>query len=498
MDAILTGLGAIASLDVLLLLTVGVVIGVVAGILPGVGPAVIISVLLPMTYGFEPVAGLSLLLGIYCGAWYGGAVPAILINTPGTPASVVTCWDGYPMTKRGEAPRALSIAFISSFVGGIFSVMVLVLLAPLLAKFSSRFGAPEFTICILAAFVLVVASYAENWAKAMTMISLGLFISTVGLDPNTLGQRFTFGTGFLMNGLPLVPIVIGVFGVAQAMVLLTEKKAEKTTVAGSGHVADAFRTVVSYPATLLKSSGIGAGIGMLPGIGVVMATFFSYFEAKRASKEPDTFGTGNPEGIVASEASNNAVTAAAMIPVLSLGIPGDAITALMMSVFIVHNVAPGPLLFQDRPDIVFGIFSSMLVINIVAIAVVLAAARHLARIIEVPPVVLAVGILALSFVGAYSLSNSLTDVWIAIGAGAIAYVLGQMDFPPVGVVLGLILGALLEERLRQSLAISDGSYMIFLERPISAVLTLLLFAVLARMLWAAFRRPIRSDDAAGQ
>ena len=488
MEAIYSGLLAVASFDVVFLLAIGVLIGIVAGILPGVGPAVIISVLLPMTYGFDPVAGLSLLLGIYCGAWYGGAVPAILANTPGTPASVVTCWDGYPMTKRGEAPKALAVAFSSSFVGGVFSVLVLMLLAPQLAKFTSLFGAPEFTICILSAFVLVVMSYRNNWAKAMTMICLGLFISTVGLDPNTLGQRFTFGTRFLMNGLPLVPIVIGVFGVAQALTLLTDKPVKKSRVANSGHVFEAFRIVLSYPVTLLRSSAIGAGIGMLPGIGVVMATFFSYLAAQKTSDQPEQFGTGHPEGIVASEASNNAVTGAAMIPVLTLGIPGDAITALMMSVFIIHNVAPGPLLFLDRPDIVYGIFFSMLIINIVAISMVLSATKYLARIIEVPPAILAVLILALCFIGSYSLSNSLTNVWIAIGAGGIAYILQRLNYPPVGMVLGLILGALLEERLRQSLSISDGSYLIFLTRPISAVLLILLLLAIANAIWRSLRK----------
>jgi putative tricarboxylic transport membrane protein len=498
-DPFLLGAEAVFRWPVLAALVAGSAIGILTGVLPGIGPAVGIAVLLPATFGMEPLTGLSLLLGIYCGGWVGGAVPAVLINTPGTPATVATTFDGYPMARRGEATRGITLAMTASFIGGMISVAVLIVAAPVVARFTARFGAPEYLMAALLALVLVVVALRRNWLAAVTAVALGLFLSTVGIDPNTLGQRFTFGTTELMGGLPLVPVVIGLFGIAQALALLEIRRISEGGEADTGRVdLGGLLEVLRYPRTLLKSSAIGTVIGALPGIGTVLATFFAYMEARRSSPAPETFGQGNPEGIVAAEAANNAVTGASMIPVLTLGIPGDALTALIMGVFIIHSVYPGPRLFAEDPQLVYGIFISLLVVNLTVLALMLAARRWLARTVLLDPSLLAIGILAFGFTGAYTMTTDFFVVWIALGAGLVGYVGRRLGLPMVGLLLGLILGPMIEERLRQALSRSDGSLLIFLERPIAlAILLLLLAVVLSPPLQALYRRlrsiPGRTD-----
>jgi putative tricarboxylic transport membrane protein len=488
LENLLLGAEAVFQWPVLAALLAGSLIGVVTGVLPGIGPAVGISVLLPFTFGMTPLTGLSLLLGVYCGGWVGGAIPAILINTPGTPAAVVTTFDGYPMARQGEATRAITLAISASFVGGVLSVFVLMLAAPPIARIASQFGAPEYFLAAMLALVLVVVALRRNWLAAVTSIGLGLFASTVGIDPNTLGQRFTFGVTELMAGLPLVPMVIGIFGIAQALALLETRPPSESREDAGPLSLSALTEVLRYPATLLKSSAIGTGIGALPGIGTVLATFFSYLEAKRASADPDSFGRGNPRGIIAAEASNNAVTGASMIPVLTLGIPGDALTALIMGVFIIHNVYPGPRLFVNNPELIYGIFISMLVINVAILSIMLCTRRWLAATVRLDPAILAVTIMAFGFIGAYAMTSNFFAVWIALGAGVVGYVGRRIGLPMIGLLLGLILGPMIESRLRQSLSRSEGSLMIFVERPIALVFLLaILFALSLPLLRSAYR-----------
>lgn len=498
MDPFLLGAEAVFQWPVLLALVAGSAVGIVTGVLPGIGPAVGISVLLPATFGIEPLTGLALLLGVYCGGWVGGAVPAVLINTPGTPAALATTFDGYPMARRGEADRAITLAMTASFIGGMISVAVLITAAPLLARFTARFGAPEYCMAALLALVLVVVALRGNRLAAITAVALGLFAGTVGIDPNTLGQRYTFGVTELLNGLPLVPVVIGLFGIAQAFALLETRRISEPLDQHHGPVQPGgLLEVLRYPRTLLKSSAIGTGIGALPGIGTVLATFFAYLEARRSSRSRDSFGRGNPEGIVAAESANNAVTGAAMIPVLTLGIPGDALTALIMGVFIIHNVYPGPRLFAEDPQLVYGIFVALLVINPTILALMALSRRWLARTVLLDPALLAVAIMAFGFIGAYAMTTDFSSVWIALGAGIVGYAGRRLGLPMVGLLLGLILGPMIESRLRQSLSRSDGSLLIFVERPIALAILLLLIAVLLWLLLQAGlqrRRRIRSGE----
>lgn len=467
------GFAGLAHPAVLLAVAVGALTGVVIGVLPGIGPGVAIAVMLPLTYGMNPLAGITLLLGIYVGAYYGGAVTSILIRTPGEASSIMTMFDGAPMAERGEAERALSLAFASAFVGGIVSALVLAFVAAPVSQFTSRFGAAENFMAALLAMIFIARAYERQIGGAVMMIGLGLLIGTVGIDPTSNEQRFTFGLTALQTGLPLVPVVIGLFGVAQALVLLSSPPGERTAepMAAFGKPRlEHFLEPLRYPRTLLRSLGIGTAIGILPGVGSALSTTMSYFAARRAAKQPESFGQGNPEGIVAAETANNANSGGAMLTVLTLGIPGDAITAIIMGVFIVHGIVPGPTLFADQPELVYGIFAALVSINIATLLLLLVLARPFARLSRLDPRWLGAAILALCFTGAYSTSSSMYGVWVALGAGVLGWACALGRLPVIPLVLGLVLGDILESTLRQSLSVSSGSWSIFFTRPIAAAL----------------------------
>ena len=490
MNELLLGLQSVLHWGVLASLGAGAALGIVIGVLPGIGPGVAIAVILPMTYGMSPMAGLVLLLGIYCGAFYGGAVTSILIRTPGEASSIMTMFDGYPMAARGEAQRALTLAFTSAFVGGMVSTIFLMFAARPLAAFAGRFGAAEFTAAALLALICVVKAYQGRTGQAAMMLGLGLFIGTVGIDPSSQEQRFTFGAAQLMTGLPLGAVVIGVFGMAQAFVLLgmrprQSQSGDQLEQAGFNfhHVGEAFR----HPVTLAKSAGIGTLIGVLPAVGAALSTSLSYFEAKR--HDPQAFGKGDPRGIIAAEAANNSVSGGALVPLLALGIPGDAVTAIIMGVFMVHGVFPGPNLFGEHPELVSGIMVSMLLINVVILLMLIFAVRYVALCVRVDPRLLGLVILALCFIGSYSLGNSMYFTWVAFAFGIFGWLCALSGLPAVPLVLGMVLGDLMETSVRQALNIGEGSFAIFFSRPVSAALMLVVIAMLA---WPLVRRVRRT------
>lgn len=473
MSEIWLGFTAIAQPVTLLAIVAGSVLGLIIGVLPGVGPGVAIAAMLPLTYGVAPLAGIGLLLGVYVGAFYGGAVTSILIRTPGEASSIMTMFDGWPMAQRGEAERALSLAFGSAFIGGIVSALVLALVAQPISALTSRFGAAENAMAAAFAAILVARAYHKQFAAALMMLGLGLLVGSIGMDNTSGAQRFTFGFTELQSGLPLVPMAIGLFGVAQALVLLSGPGLDEVksfAEARRPHLAQ-FLEPFRYPATLSKSVGIGTAIGVLPAVGAALSTTLAYFEAKRSAKDPQSFGRGNPEGIVAAEAANNSNSGGAMLTVLTLGIPGDAVTAIIMGVFVVHGVVPGPTLFADRPELVHGIFAELVAVNIAIVIALFFSTKYLARLTRVDPRWLGVCIMTFCVIGAYSTSNSFYGVWVAIGAGVLGWACALASIPVVPLVLGLVIGDTLESSLRQALAVSDGSVAIFLKRPIAAVLT---------------------------
>ncbi len=485
MENVLLGLDQLLQFNVLLALVIGSIGGIILGAIPGVGPAVGIAILLPITFSMEPLVGLTLLLGIYAASMYSGAIPSILINTPGTAVAVLATYDGYPMTQRGEGRRALTMAYTSSFFGGVFSVLVLMVLALPLANFARRFGSAEFAMAALFAMIVVIFAHRKKAVAAAMTLALGLFFASMGIEFAFTTQRYTFGQLWLFNGIPLIPMVLGLFAMSQGLTLLIDDHQESTLPKLTGSLWDGVKEAFSYPRVLLMSSSFGVFMGILPGVGEFMAQFFSYSSAQRMSKTPELFGNGAPEGLIASESADNAVPAAALIPLLALGIPGEALTAMMLSVFYVHNVVPGPLLFETRPEFVMGLFLSMLFTNFVIMGFMLVSTKWLVKITIINPKFIGVVVLTLSLIGTYTSNYSLTDPLIALFFAFLGYILNRLDIPSVPIVLGLVLGPIFEARVRQALGGAGGDITVFFTRPISLGLIVFMILTIAVFLWSA-------------
>lgn len=468
----ISALSLLGDPTIWLVLLIGVPLGIMVGVLPGIGATVGVTVLLPLTFGMSPIAGISMLVAVYCGAFYGGAVSAILINAPGTPAAICTIMDGYPMAQKGEAHRALSLAVVSSFLGGLLSVILLSFIAPLIADAALQFNYTEyFAIAIFGIVMVISSSSRKSFSKGLMMGTFGLVLACVGQDKMGTVDRYTFGILDLTRGIPLLPVLVGLFAISQALVL-AEQGVKKVSLMSMKHkvgLGGSFREVLSMPRTLLKSSFIGTTVGAIPGTGAAIASFVAYSEAKRSSKHADEFGTGYAEGVVASESSNNAVTGGALIPLLTLGIPGDPITAIMLGAFLVHGLIPGPNLFIESGELVYGIFITMLVVYGLVLGFGYYGSKVFAAITKVREAILVPIILVICFVGAYAVNSSLFDVGLAVIFGVLGYLLVKLGFPLAPIVMGLILGPIAEEGLRQSLMVSGGSWLIFFSRPISAV-----------------------------
>ena len=475
MDFIFQGFVAAFSLANIAALVVGSTVGIIVGVLPGLGPMVGMVVLLPFTFSLSPSVALSLLLGVFCGGYFGGAVPAILLRTPGVPSSIVTSFDGFPLTERGEAQTALSAALVGSLGGGLVSVVVLVLLAPVLSHIAASFGPPEYFAAAFFGVVLVVVAFRNQLSRGVLLLGLGLWLSTVGIDGPTLSPRYTFGIWSMENGLALVPLVLGMFGIGQSLLLL-EQGILKTDRLDLGRNSLDFSRIAGtlrHWKTLVRSGLIGTFIGLIPGPGSVLASFMSYDVAKRRSRDPDSFGKGNPEGCVASEAANNAVPAGALIPLLTLGIPGDALSAVLLGVFTLNGIYPGPLLLVKEPALISTLYWSMLLINLVAFGLLAVLLRPFALIVKVPPAILSVSVIAVSLIGIYAVNTRLFDCGVALAAGLLGYVLLRFGWPVVSLVMGIVMGPILEDRLRQTLSLGDGSPAILLHRPIALGILLL-------------------------
>ncbi|HID67853.1 MAG TPA: hypothetical protein EYP31_06265 [Roseibacterium sp.] len=477
MEDLLAGAQMLARWDVLIALLIGSVGGVIIGAIPGVGPAVAIAILLPATFSLDPIVGLTMLLGIYGSSMYGGAIPAVLINTPGTAVNALTSYDGYPMTQNGEAHRAVSLAYSASFWGGIFGVLCLILLSPVLARIAPMFGSREIFLAALLGIILVVLAHRGQIFAAGMLAMFGIFLQTIGLDAVTYTQRYTFGYSFLSSGINLIVVVLGLFALSQAFFLLTAPDDSPEAKPVSGSLSAGFRELLKHKRVATVAAGFGVILGMIPGTGEFTAQFMSYTYAQKTSKTPELFGKGSPEGLIASEAANNAVPAAAMIPLLALGIPGEALTAMMLSVFYVHNVIPGPQLFQNNIDLVYGLYFALILLNVIVLIFLLFSTNLLTRIIRVPTRFLGVLILVLSFVGVYSLRNSLTDCMIAAGFGILGLVLKRLNLPIVPIILGMVLGGIMEVKLRSALPRLNTPFDM-IDRPIAFIIFVMILLVI--------------------
>ncbi|WP_047382207.1 tripartite tricarboxylate transporter permease [Cetobacterium sp. ZWU0022] len=471
---LLEGFSTALQLGNLFYLIAGVTGGVVIGALPGLTATMGVAILLPFTFGMNAVTGLIMLVGIYIGAIYGGSISAILLNTPGTPASAATCIDGYPLVKKGQAAKALSASTIASVVGGLISCLALVTISPYLAKFALRFSAPEYFSLALFGLTIIASISSDNFLKGVIAGIIGLLISTIGMDPITSFPRYSFNIVDLLNGLSVIPVLIGLFAVAEVFnqieILVKEKHIKSDIKMDRNYMS--FKEIKKSLPTMIKSGVLGTFIGSIPGAGADIAAFVCYNEAKRSNRD-EKFGEGSLIGISAPEAGNNGVTGGALVPLLTLGVPGDAVAAVLLGALIVQGLTPGPLLFEQNPEIVYGLFSAMILGNIVLLFVGLGGIKFYSRIVEIPKLLMIPSILILSTVGSYSMNNSLFDVAVTLGFGIIGYIMGKIKMPSSPIVLAVILGPMLETNLRKAILMYEGSYSFLWTRPITIVFLIL-------------------------
>ncbi|MEG3755028.1 tripartite tricarboxylate transporter permease [Psychromonas arctica] len=476
MEYLLSGFASAFSMEVFPVLVLGVLGGVILGALPGLTATMGVAILLPFTFSMMPTPALVMLIGVYIGGIYGGSIAAILLKTPGTPASAATVLDGHTMAIKGLAAKALSIAAVASFIGGLISTVVLIGVAPMLADFALRFNAPEYFALALFGLTIIASVSAKNIMKGLLAGTIGLLISMVGLDPISSVPRFTFGVLDLYSGINIIPVLIGLFAIAEGLNQLEKIASDKQDIPPKfSYKFLSFSDFKKILPTSVKSALIGTSIGSVPGAGADISAFACYNEAKRVAKNPEEFGNGSMHGLAAAESGNNGVTGGSLVPLLTLGVPGDAVSAVLLGALIVQGLTPGPLLFTQNPEIVYGIFSSMIVANIVMLIVGFLGIRFFCRIIEVPKIMMIPIIIFLSVIGAYAINNSMFDVGIAITFGLLGFILNKLDIPSSPILLAIILGPMAETNLRKSLILYEGSWSFIYDRPIA--LAFILFAI---------------------
>jgi len=479
-NALFSGFAVAMTPFNLLLMLVGVTLGVIIGVLPGLGGANGIAILLPLTFTMPPTSAIIMLSCIYWGALFGGAITSVLFNIPGEPWSVATTFDGYPMARNGKAGEALTAAFTSSFVGAFFAIVMITFLAPLVAKFALQFGPPEFFSVYLLTFCSFVGMNKGSPFKTISAMMLGFALATVGMDTVTGQLRLTFGNPELMRGFDFLIAVIGLFGIGEILLSMEEGLAFHGAAAKIRRqvVLETWAKLPKYWATSLRSCLIGCWMGITPG-GATPASFMAYGVAKRVSKNGENFGKGEMEGIVAPETAAHAAGTAALLPMLSLGIPGSPTAAVLLGGLLIWGLQPGPLLFVEKPDFVWGLIASMYLGNLAGLFVVLTCVPLFASILRIPFSIIAPVIIVICAVGAYTVHNATFDVWLMLGFGVLGYVFKKLDYPMAPMVLALVLGDRAEDSFRQSMLISQGSLDVFfsnyLVAGISSLALLLLF-----------------------
>ena len=473
-----TGFMAAMSPAYLAYALAGCALGTLIGVLPGLGPSAGTAILIPLTFKLDPTGAIIMLSAIYYGAMYGGTITSVLINVPGEAASVVTCIDGHQMAKQGRGGTALGIAAIGSFVGGIVATVALVLVAPPLAKFALKFGPPEFFALMLFGLCLVSGLAGSSMIAALLMTVLGLILAMIGIDPVRGAPRFAFEIPDLYDGVGFIPVVMGLFGISEIL-LAAEAPAVEALRAKISRLLPTREEWRNSMGAIGRGTGIGFVLGLIPGIGAIVPTFMAYVAEKRLSKTPERFGHGAIEGVAAPESANNSYANAAMIPFLTLGIPSSPTIAVLMGAFIINGITPGPFLFQERPDMVWAVIASFFIGNVILLALNLPLVGLWAKLLDLPFHYLAVGVLLFCLVGAYSLQQSVFDVWVMIVFGVIGYAFRKIGLPLAPLVLGLILGSPIEKSLRTALEMSAGDYMIFVERPLCLGLLIASVVVLA-------------------
>jgi len=473
------GMGIVLEPANLLLCFAGVLLGTLVGVLPGLGPVATMSLLLPVTYNVNPAGAIILLSGIYYGSMYGGSTTSILLNIPGEVASVVTCLDGYQMARKGRAGPALGISAFGSFIGGTFSVIGLMLVAPPLAEFALRFGPPEYFSLMVLGIIMLTFLAGDSMSKALYMASLGIFLGTIGTDVLSGMLRFTLNVPVLIDGIGIVPVAMGLFGISE--VILNVERTQKTDVFKTSlkgllpNLDDWKRSIMP----MLRGSIIGFFLGILPGGGGVLASFTSYATEVKFSKHPEEFGNGAIEGVAGPETANNAGAGGAYIPLFTMGIPSNVVMALLLGAMMIYGVTPGPQMIVQRPDIFWGVVASMYMGNAMLVVLNLPLIGLWVQVLKIPYHLLFPIIILFCLVGAYSMNNNVDEITIMVIFGIIGYFAKKFSYPCAPLILALVLGPMMEKALRQSLLMSVGSGWIFLTRPISLITLLITFALLA-------------------
>lgn len=479
-DHLIMGFHAFSDINVILGLILGAFLGYLIGAIPGLGPTLGVSLLIPFTYSVDTLVAVVTLVSLYAAAEYGGAISAILINSPGTAAAVATSWDGYPMTQKGKAGVALNISIISSGVGIFISTILLFLTAIPLSEFALSFGPEAYFSLALMGLSLVSIFASGSLLKGAIAMLLGLGLATIGLDAQTGIPRFTFTPDFF-EGLPLIPTLLGLFALSEVLFMIeSSNKSHHKSSHMSGVFVVPFSVYNKIKFSLLRSSFIGYIIGIIPGAGASIASFLSYGVAKRMSKSPEEFGHGSIEGVSASESANNAAVSGALAPLLALGIPGSPTTAIIIGALMIHGIQPGPLLFTMHPEVPYTIFASLWVSVPIMVLIGLLGAKYWAKVADVPRSILAAVVASICLLGAYSSENSMFPVYITIFFGIIGYILRKAEIPLAPIVLALVLGQMLETNFRRAIVISGGDYFTFFQKPLSCIL--LLVAIISFLL----------------
>jgi len=453
----------------LTLAVVGCFLGTIIGALPGLGPANGVAILIPLTFtlGLDATSALVLMTSVYYGAMYGGRISSILLNIPGDEPALMTTLDGYPMAKQGKAGDALVLSGVASFVGAFMATIGLAILAPILARVAYLFGPAEYFALYLLAFCTLGGMASNNQAKSAIAACIGLGIAMIGLDHTSGMPRFTYGNLHLMDGVDFLVAIVGLFAITEVFFFIESHGKESALGVKLGKVTIPFRMIADSGWTMFRSTFIGFFAGVLPGAGASLGSFMSYMAEKAVAKDPESFGKGNPRGVAAPEAGNNAAAGGALVPMLTLGVPGSGTTAVLLALLMTLNITPGPTLFADRPEVVWGLIASLLIANIVLLIMNVPMVKIFVYVLQVPPWVLLPGVTMISFVGIYSLSGSYFDLVLMVAFGAGGYFLRKLDIPTVPIILGILLGNQMENSLRRAMVLSDGDWTFLFSTPIS-------------------------------
>lgn len=490
-DNLILGFSTIANTPALIAIISGVLIGILCGVLPGLSASTAVALMVPFTFGMDPMVAILLLVSVYLAGEYGGSITAIAIGTPGTPAAAATMIDGYELTKQGKPGLALTTSVVASSIGGMVGAIVLFAFSEPLARVALSFGAPEYFSLAVFGLAIIASLASDNLLKGFMVMFLGLFLKTIGLDGFTGEERYTFGVAKLMDGISFIPALIGLFAMATVFYDI-EKGWSKTKSITLSYAMPRIRELLGLWKVYLHSSIIGSIIGVLPGAGATITSFICYNEIKRFSRKKEQFGKGCLEGVAAPECGNNAVVGGSLVPLLTLGIPGSATAAVLLGALMLHNIQPGPLLFQSNGEIVYGIFAGLFVACFAQLFFGIIGVPLWIKVISAPKPLLLSVIAVISVVGAYGYNNNIVDVWVMFSFGLLGYVLKKFDFPVTPIILALVLGGILEENFRRALIISEGSYSIFVTQPISVML--LVMAVLSLLSPILFNKLANPDS----